>query len=68
MALIKHLNAYIVEKIPFLMQILELFETGDSVSGKVFWYENQINKKFNKTRGDILNIYMVVRYYSFLSL
>ena len=39
------------------MQILELFETGDSVKGKVLWYENQINKNFNKTRGDFLNMY-----------
>ena len=35
MALIKHFNGYIVEKLPFLMQILELFETGESVKGKV---------------------------------
>ena len=39
------------------MQILELFETGDSVKGKLLWYENQINKNFNKTRSDILNMY-----------
>ena len=39
------------------MQILKLFETGASVKGKVLWYENQINKNFNKTRGDILNMY-----------
>ena len=39
------------------MQVLELFETGDSVKGKILWYENQINKNFNKTRGDILNMY-----------
>ena len=39
------------------MQILELFETGDSVERKVLWYENQINKNFNKTRDDILNMY-----------
>ena len=57
MALGKHLNAYIVEKLPFLMQIFELFETGDSVKGKVLWYENEINKNFNKTKGDILNMY-----------
>ena len=57
MALIKHFNAYIVEKIRFLMQILKLFKTGDSVKAKVLWYENQINKNFNKTRGDILNMY-----------
>ena len=46
MALIKHFNAYIVKKLPFLMQILELFQTGNSVEGKVLWYENQINQKF----------------------
>ena len=57
MALIKYFNAYIVEKLPFLMQILELFETGDSVKGKILWYENQINKNFNKARSDILNMY-----------
>ena len=57
MALIKHFNAYIVEKLPFLMQILELFETGDSVKGKMLSYENQINKNVNKTRGDIFNMY-----------
>ena len=56
MALIKHFNAYIAEKLPFFMQILELFKTGDSVKGKVLWYENQINKNFNKTRGDILTL------------
>ena len=39
MALIKHFNAYIVEGLPFLMQILELLETGDSVKEKVLWYE-----------------------------
>ena len=57
MALIKHFNAYIAEKLPFFMQILELFKTGDSVKGKVLWYENQINKNFNKTRGNALNMY-----------
>ena len=57
MTLIKHFNAYIVEKLPFLMQILKLFETGDNVKGKVVWYENQINKNFNKTKSDILNVY-----------
>ena len=57
MALGKHFNVYIVEKPPFLMQIFELFETGDSVKGKVLWYENQINKNFNKTKGGILNMY-----------
>ena len=36
MALTKHFNAYIVENLPFLMQILESFETGDSVKEKVF--------------------------------
>ena len=45
-ALIKRFNAYIVKKLPFLMQILELFQTGNSVEGKVLWYENQINQKF----------------------
>ena len=35
MVLIKHFNAYIVKKYPFLMKIFELFETGDSVKGKV---------------------------------
>ena len=35
MALIKHFNGYIVEKLPFLMQILEFNETGESVKGKV---------------------------------
>ena len=49
MALIKHFNAYIVEKLQFLMHILKSFETGDSVKGKLWWYENQINKIFNKT-------------------
>ena len=39
------------------MQILELFETGGSAERKVLWYENQINKNFNKTRDDILNMY-----------
>ena len=39
------------------MQILKLFETDDSVKGKVLWYENQINKSFNKTRGNILYMY-----------
>ena len=39
------------------MQILKLFETGDSVKGKVLWYENQINKNFNKTKSGILNMY-----------
>ena len=29
MALIKNFNAYNVDKLPFLMQILELFETGN---------------------------------------
>ena len=57
MVLIKHFNVYIVEKHPFLIQILKLYETCDSVKGKVLWYENQINKNFNKTRGDILNVY-----------
>ena len=57
MALFKHFNAYIAEKLPFFMQILELFKTGDSVKGKVLWYENQINKNFNKTRGNTLNMY-----------
>ena len=57
MALIKHFNTYNVDQLPFLMQSLELFETGDRVKRKILWYENQINKKFNKTRGDILNMY-----------
>ena len=57
MALIKHFNAYIVEKLLFLRQILKLFETGDSVKGKVLSHENQINKNYNKTRGDILDMY-----------
>ena len=57
MALIKHFNAYIVENLPFLMQILGLFKTGDSVKEKVLWYENQTNKNCNKTRGDFLNMY-----------
>ena len=39
------------------MQILALFKTGDSVKGKVLRYENQINKNFNKTRGNILIMY-----------
>ena len=38
------------------MLILELFETSDSVKGRCCG-ENQINKNFTKTRGDILNIY-----------
>ena len=29
MALIKHFSAYDIDKLPFLMQILELFETGN---------------------------------------
>ena len=57
MALIKHFNAYIVKKRPFVMQILELFQNSDSVKGKVLWYEHQISKNFNKPRGDILNMY-----------
>ena len=56
MGLTKHFNAYILEKLPFLMQILELFEAGDSVKGKVLWYENPIHKNFNETKGDILKI------------
>ena len=55
-ALVKHFNAHIVEKPPFLKLILELFETSDSVKGRCCG-ENQINKSFTKTRGDILNIY-----------
>ena len=52
----KHFNAFIVEKL--LMQILELLETGDRVKGKVLWYENQIKDNFEKTRGDISNMYV----------
>lgn len=40
-ALIKYCNAYIVDKLPFLMKTLELFKTDDSVKEKVLWYENQ---------------------------
>ena len=57
MALIKHFNVYIVEKLLFLMQMLKLFETGDSAEGKVLWYENQIKKNFYEAKRDILNMY-----------
>ena len=40
------------------MQILELLETCDRVKGKVLWYENQIKDNFEKTRGDISNMYV----------
>ena len=68
MALMEHFNAYVVQKLPFLMQISELFQTVGSAKRKVLCYENQINKNFNKTRGDILNMYGSVKHYSFLSL
>ena len=38
MVIIKNFNIYIVEKLPFLIQLLESFETGDSIKGKVLWY------------------------------
>ena len=35
------------------MEVEELFETSDSVKVEVLWHQNQINKIFNKTRGDV---------------
>lgn len=41
------------------MQVEELFETSDSVKVEVLWDQNQINKIFNKTRGDV-NLWKVL--------
>ena len=40
-----------------MLKILEAFQAGNSVKGKLLWYESQLKKNFDKTRTNILNMY-----------
>ena len=57
MALVEGFSHNILEKLPVILKISESFQAGNSVKGKMLWYEIQLKKNFDKTRINILNIY-----------
>ena len=57
MALVEGFSHYILEKLPIMLKIFESFQAGNSVKGKMLWYESQLKKNFDKTRTNILNMY-----------
>ena len=44
MALGESFSHYILEKLPIMLKIFESFHAGNSVKGKMLWYENQLKK------------------------
>ena len=57
MAFAEGFRHYILEKLPIMFKIFESFQAGNSVKGKMLWYESQLKKSFDKTRTNILNMY-----------
>ena len=44
MALAKGFSHYILEKLPIMLKIFDSFQAGNSVKGKMLWYESQLKK------------------------
>ena len=44
MVLAKGFSHYILEKLPIALRIFESFQAGNSVKGKMLWYESQLKK------------------------
>ena len=56
MALAEGFSHYVLEKLPIMLKLFEAFQAGNSVKGKMLWYESQLKKNFDKTRTNILNM------------
>ena len=44
MTLVEGFSHYILEKLPIMLKIFESFQAGNSVKGKMLWYESQLKK------------------------
>ena len=44
MAIAEDFSHYILEKLPIMLKIFESFQAGNSVKGKMLWYESQLKK------------------------